>query len=90
MSAIFMYSEDIYSLFIDHLLLIYLLFSTCSGSMQEAPCGSMMPAIMYDIFFIHLLHSTISLSYFVYQQLIIYLLVRACSGAACGRRPAAA
>jgi hypothetical protein len=36
-----------HSLFNFHSFIIYfLLFSACSGSMREASCGSMMPAII--------------------------------------------
>jgi hypothetical protein len=41
-----------------HAIIVYLffhstLFSACSGSMREASCGSMMPAIIINYLFIY-------------------------------------
>jgi hypothetical protein len=60
------------------LFIVYCLSSVYSGSMQEASCDSMIPAI------IHLL--------FIHHLLSIYLFIRYSvpSAAACRRRPAAA
>jgi hypothetical protein len=44
---------NIISLFIN--IIIYLVFSACSGSMRWASCGSMIPPIIYYSLFINLL-----------------------------------